>query len=180
MNTVPRSPDLRYISRQDRKHVKGWQVRYKRGLPKAILCFFGDKAYGGEDLALVEAKAFRDQVVKIHAPNESGASARRQRKFRDKPSDLIGVYLSVNYAGARRRFASYSWAASVIIEGRAVHRTWSIKKWGYEEAFWRAARHRSSLTRQLLPEQVPAPTAALLAWADDLASVGIHVFRNAG
>lgn len=179
----PRRPrsEMKYIYRQEqvgRRYV-GWRVEYTRGLATPIRCFFSDKHYGGKRMALAEAKAFRDQVVAIHAPDvpKSQPISSRVLRFGDKPAELIGVRLALVPSKSKEGGPpSYHWYASARVDGRLVNRGWSVKKWGYEAAFWGAVKFRHSLTQQPLPKAVPSPSPELLAWAEQLPGNGVQLF----
>lgn len=168
--------DLRYIYRSDSLRMHGWRVEDTRGLRTPIRCFFSDVLYGGYVAALAEAKAFRDQVVALHAPTylSESALAVRYFKFKDKAAEHVGIHVVVTGLG-HAKTPSYHWTASAKIDGKVHRRTWAIRRWGYERAFWLAAHFRHSLTLQPLPSDVPEPTPALRAWADQLAERGISV-----
>ncbi len=172
-------PDLRYVYRSDSLRTHGWRVEYTRGLRTPIRCFFSDAMHGGYAGALAAAKVFRDKVVALHAPHQSSESARAARdlKFKDKVPAHIGIHVVVTGVG-HAKTPSYHWTATAKIDGKVHRRTWAIRRWGYERAFWLAAHFRHSLTLQPLPSEVPAPTAALRAWADQLAEHGISVFLS--
>lgn len=174
--------EMRYIYRQEHptRGIRGWQVSYKRGLKKQIHCYFGDLAYGGKEEALAAAKAFRDQLRARYDPDEpkTPQKARRVLRVENKLTELIGIRI----AKAIRKstpLPSYSWSGYAYVDGKLIHRAWTISKWGYETAFWNAAKHRQSLTGQPLPGAVPEPTPEILEWAKSMAEIGIDIFSTA-
>ena len=170
---------MRYIYRQEYpdRRIVGWQVLYARGLQKKISCFFSDQAYGGKEEALAAAKDFRDKLLELHAPPEPSKPPLASRFLRvaNKPAELIGMRIAL--AGKLiGGMPAYNWTGYARVDGKLKNRAWSITKWGYETAFWNAAKHRQSLTGQPLPSAVPAPTNEILEWAAQLEKQGIHVF----
>ena len=55
--------DLRYITRCDYDHARGYWVRFKQRTAFAAQKFFSDAKLGGQRRALKAAIAFRDELV---------------------------------------------------------------------------------------------------------------------
>lgn len=71
------TPEMRYITRYDYQGRHGWWVRVQRRLakktkPLVVSQFFADEKHGGRELALSEAKIFRDKATVVApAPRQS-------------------------------------------------------------------------------------------------------------
>jgi len=137
------SPSLRYITRSDTERY--WRVQYARGLAKPISVYFGDATYGGREEALAEAQRFRDQVV----AQQNGEALREQRRnvrHKDKTAPYVGINLHVDRK--RGRAIYLSWRASYMERDQPRSRSWSVIKYGYEEAFRLASEYRHRMTGQ--------------------------------
>ena len=149
---------LRYITRSETERY--WRVQYARGLTKPIQVYFGDATYGGREAALVEAQAFRDQVVALHRPDVL-TTQRRNLKHKEKTAPYVGITL---HADRRKGGAVYfSWRAGYMDGAHERSRSWSVLTHGYEEAFRLASEFRHKMTGQPVGD-CPPPPPELLLW----------------
>lgn len=139
-----------YISRVDsgRKHGYYVRVALNRGeRPK----YFFDKSYGGQSKALKAAITYRDEVVsrlKLDRPDHV-----RNRRNR---SGVTGVHLS------RGKSGELYWRVRISGSGE---RAFSVKKYGYENAFknavdakFKALRKKAPMIDAPLLKRLPATT----------------------
>jgi hypothetical protein len=132
-----RTADMRYITRYDYQDRHGWWVRIQRRLkkgtkPLVVSGFYADDKYGGRELALGVAKAFRDAAI-VTAP-----APRQQRRAPD---------------GVRRGYG-YTRVEGDVVKGwyrdtrGKIHRTsCSIAKWTLKGAQERAEAWLAKKTR---------------------------------
>ncbi|MDQ0458479.1 AP2/ERF family transcription factor [Rhizobium paknamense] len=126
----------------DRHKQNAWMVNLSRG-GRPIRMTFSDSTYGGKDQALEVAQAYRDAVLRVVPPLTHKDMRMLVRKNRPEGSAIPGVY----YQEARGVRKSGSWIARIempldnskpVIPGKrrrkALTRTFSVDKYGYEEA----------------------------------------------
>jgi hypothetical protein len=109
--------DLRYITRCDYEHSRGYWVRYKQRTPHAAQKFFSDAKLGGKRKALLGAIAYRDELVK------------------QRPGDTYGAMPNGGTVKLIWRtqgpWQYLTWAAEIQVErGRRLKRFWSVLKYG--------------------------------------------------
>lgn len=151
--------DLRYIFRFER--FKTWRVQYVRGLPSPIQVYFADNAYGSTENALRAAQQFRDELVAKHG-HAPGTSSRRNLRHLDKPEEQVGIMLFEDARPGRQPV--YAWRAHYMAGDKVIRRSWSIRKYGYVEAYRRASAFRHERTGQPQGDCPPIPQM-LVTWA---------------
>ncbi len=130
------------------QRTHGWQVRLqRRGIKYAK--FFSDSSYGNPTcgdprIALVNARAFRDQLVSelgLQAKNQARICTRSTRNS----SGVVGVSkISVTAAnGATYHFWQATWSPQ---PGKRCCVKFSIKRYGESEAFELAVQARIEAT----------------------------------
>jgi hypothetical protein len=123
--------------------AKSWWVRLQTaGLQKS----FSDKDYGGEGAALIAAKAWRDEQVKLCPGNGPGYAGRREKEYgyprKNNNTGVDGVVL--RYAADR---GSIIIVARYYIGDKPRSKTFTIgKKYDVDEAFYMAVKARYTLT----------------------------------
>lgn len=113
------------ITRFDYGKTHGWWVRFQRsteaGTTRVVSKMFSDAVHGGKRLALRAAIAWRDEVAATIRP------ARRRRSLRSGYVKRAEI--------ARRGGASPVYVAWMRMpDGRAASTSFSIDKWGAQEA----------------------------------------------
>lgn len=144
------------VSRIDSKNTHGWFVRvYNRDVTHSKL--FSDKKYGGREEALHLALEYRDE---LEAQVRANSPGRRvvQRDKRNK-SGVIGVCRTRkrNRNGTYSECYSVSWSPEVNIK---KCRTFSIQKYGEEEAFRLACELRKSKETEIYGENWSVSSAS--------------------
>jgi hypothetical protein len=109
--------DLRYITRCDYEHSRGYWVRYKQRTPHSAQKFFSDAKFGGKGRALKAATEFRDQLVQ------------------QRPDDVYGQTPNEGTLKLRWRtqgpWQYLTWTAEIqIAPGQRLKRFWSVLKHG--------------------------------------------------
>lgn len=155
----------KYLYRMAGNPMWGWKVAVPVN-GKQEQHYFGDKAHGGVRKAYAAAKAFRDGTLlrlklTVTPPNQQ----RFNQRHANNTSGTIGVSLQRDERAERMRVC---WVAQVMMEGRLVHRGWSVRKWGYAVAFRQATAYRAKFTKQRPAKTSPPPPAWLLAWVEGL------------
>ncbi|CAM5531254.1 hypothetical protein TMEC54S_00261 [Thauera mechernichensis] len=159
--------DRRYRNPEEQRYIcrletsKSWRVQYVRGLEKPIQLYFSDRNYGSKEEALAAAKAFRDQVVAIHAP-KAPKPQRRNLKYMNKDQTQVGITLRKDFRSGRS--PAYAWSAEYMRGSKPVRRTWSIRRHGYEKAYQLASAWRHEMTGQRMG-QCPPPSQDVVQWA---------------
>lgn len=151
--------EMRYIFRFER--FKTWRVQYARGLQDPRQAYFNDNAYGGSAQALQAAKKFRDELIAQHGP-APGTSPRRNLKYLDKPVEQIGIMLFEDNRAGRR--PAYFWRAAYRAGDKTVRRSWSIRRYGFVEAYRQASAFRHKMTGQPIGDCPPIPQE-IIDWA---------------
>lgn len=153
-----------HISRLDKRHTHGWQVRVgeKRGYHSRL---FSDRLLGGKDEALVAAKAYLAQYLVDH-PQEQPAPIRFHSKITKRnKSGVVGVYRTelVNQGGV--------WCAYVS-RGPAGQTRWNIRYrvsvYGEEEAKRLASEFRTTWEKTVVAANSRDPQNPIVAqfWQD--------------
>lgn len=129
----------KHISRRDFGNLRGWVVR-SAYITKYFKEFFGeeeknwffdDKKLGGKQVSLAAAKNFRDKYLKQanapeRVPGDKGRIYVGQKSYRPRNGGDL-VHYDV-------------WFAWVRVDGKPASTSYSIAKYGYEEAKKMAAR----------------------------------------
>lgn len=132
----------KYITRMDYPHTHGWWVRIfdNRSSNGKISKYFRDTKYESKAEGLREAKKFRDRHFNHLTRAQKIIS--RQGKFGKIYGK--GVFISWKTRGEW----SYPHAcASWWEDGRQHHRTFSVEKYGYDEAWKLAEAARQEMTK---------------------------------
>lgn len=135
--------DRRYIHRAGPDEGTGWNVSIRRGR-QVFRKRFSDSKHGGEDGALAAAKAWRDEINRLH-PMMTKQQLAASRK--PSASGRQGVYRSA--IRQRRKDGSFSlgyfWdAAPPNWHPLLRHRRFSVAKYGEDEAFRLAVAAREA------------------------------------
>lgn len=123
-----------HITRTDGRPLTGWTVRFYQGRKVISRQSFPDSQHGGKEPALVAAKSWMDEQVKLLAITHGISSLNQATHSGDtrNTSGIVGVSLCFNANRPR-------WEAKV---GRGVRECFYTKKYGYVGAFKRAYRYR--------------------------------------
>ncbi len=136
--------DLRNITRIDqppkspeRAGQHGWWVRMQKNGEK-FHQFFNDNKYGGKEKTLVAAKSFRD-AIKVEYTERLGRKSisPHPKASKRSVSGIVGVNRSsYEYQRWGKTYKSAVWQANWPLgNGRQTGTSFSIKKYGEEEAF---------------------------------------------
>lgn len=133
----------RNITRIETASSCGWEVRMQRHRKK-VSRYFADAIYGGKLAALREAKVFRDELEatqeKMTVAEKSQSVSQRNR------SGIVGV----RYHQQKDRRGDYEYFYGVWIaqwtdgHGRRRTRSFSVEKYGNEEAYRLACEAREA------------------------------------
>lgn len=153
-NSIPAD---RYIVRLDGKKNAGWQLRIPPRHPQGPLThYFPDSAYGGSDQAKEAARAMRDRMMaragldllpKGHAVPKSG-----------RPVDGLpaGITLGI-YKPSVTRVLRITWVAYWSENTIQRKKTFSVFKYGFDEALLLALKYRAEKTGlQAKPSEIAA------------------------
>lgn len=126
----------------DRHGQNAWRVNFSRG-GKTFQMTFSDGTYGGNEQALIVAKAYRDAVLSVVPPLTNRDMRMQVRKNRSGGSNLPGVY----YVQPGEHYKDGAWIARIEVQvedqantsatkrrRKAISRTFNIGKYGYDEA----------------------------------------------
>jgi hypothetical protein len=126
----------------DRHGQNAWRVNFSRG-GKTFQMTFSDGTYGGNEQALIVAKAYRDAVLSVVPPLTNRDMRMQVRKNRSGGSNLPGVY----YVQPGKHYKDGAWIARIEVQvedhgnapatkrrRKAISRTFNIGKYGYDEA----------------------------------------------
>ncbi|MDX1439279.1 MAG: hypothetical protein R3284_05190 [Rubricoccaceae bacterium] len=134
-------PRAKGIIRIDSDSTHGWQVRvYRHGRTYSKL--FSDKKSGGKTEAFEQAKAYRKQLEeKIAALPESAPRRRLIHRNKKNSSGVVGISRTFkrDRRGTKHEVYAVSWNPE---PGVARGTSFSIKKYGEDEAFKKACRLR--------------------------------------
>jgi hypothetical protein len=103
---------------------------------------FSDRSYGGKSKALTAAKAFRDQILRLHPPMSRAEYC--QIKRRNNKSGLPGVcrYVYLDDNDKQRVERGYWLAFWTLAPGKGKRIKFSISRFGERGALKRAMRAR--------------------------------------
>lgn len=162
MHASPRFTSKQFITRLDYARTRGWWVRlYKAGQLVASK-LFSDGKHGGRRAALQAAQKWRDAQFSKHAipwPIRQRTVAAHSTSIRNV-QQIPGVALQHRKRGANTY--SIQWLAVASVRGKQLRKTWSVRKYGYEEAYALAAAFRLRETGQPRPTCPPAPRWLIL------------------
>ena len=165
-------PRAKVVIRIDSDSTHGWQVRvYRHG--KTYSRLFSDRKYGGKEKAFDAAKAYRQELEAEVAAMPEGAPRRRLiRRNKNNSTGVVGI--SRTFKRDRRGIKHEVYAVSWNPEpGVARGTSFSIKKYGEDEAFKRACRLRWEKMREIYGDRYEIPSYldlyAQKAEVDDLA-----------
>jgi hypothetical protein len=133
----------------DYKRAHGWWLRVQR--PDAKLSkLFSDSRYGGKTHALKAAQALRDQLEKKMS-SALGQGRIEHTRDRRSTTSIVGVSLYRNWKRkGRKRYLETGFSGYAGNQGAGFKRSFSIKKYGYQEAYRLACRARRQLVRRRL------------------------------
>jgi hypothetical protein len=142
-------PNKKYILR-----VKTyWWVRIESKRKVVVSKVFTDSVYGGEALSLKAAMLYRDAQAKKLGLSLTGIQNHHKLDKRSK-SGVVGVTLTTTTKqGQAKPYLIYFWRARL---GTKLNRAFSVKKYGYEQAYILAVKERLRWSGETL-ETVVAP-----------------------
>lgn len=117
----------------DRHPTHGWQVRIKRH-KKQYTKYFSDKKHGGNEEALQEAVAYRDELLEElpepQDPVQKSAEARSK-------TGVIGLNFchKDDGSGTLKPYVQLSWLEP---DGTRRSAAYSVNKWNLRRAVWKA------------------------------------------
>jgi len=145
---MPRKNPRRNISRIDLSAANGsehggWEVRMQRK-GKRFEKFFADGQFGGRRAALQAAKSFRDALERRHQRYTVEEMA-RQPSVRNK-SGIVGVRRTVQIEETDDYVYTYAFWIAQWTDGKGKRKTrsFSVDKYGEDEAYQRAVQARAS------------------------------------
>lgn len=125
--------------------------------------YFSDCKYGSAKASLKVALEYRDRIVQKHSiPLRSYDGNGYCVKHKGSKSGMVGVSLIFDTPEHPTRVR---WSVKTMLSGRVVHRSFSLRKYGYSGAFKMAAEIRNKHTGQPIPP-LPSPPVWLIAWAE--------------
>lgn len=129
-----------YISRIESGSTRGWWVRIRAGDPRGFQRFFSDLRHGGKAAARAAAREVRDSEV----------NKRPFLRTRTKAAPWgRGVSLNIDRRGVRPRL---NWVAYWSRDGRQYQKSFSVDRYGYDQALDLAIQHREFMTAGALPD----------------------------
>lgn len=137
---------MRFIHLFESNGWKSYRVRIIKGDRHNYLVqkSFAFSRFGGEKKALIAAKKFRDQqIVKLKIKKNPS-----RNKF-----GLVGLF--IGFSGTIINPQKYFWVAVFNRDGNNIRKTFSIAKYGYKEAFRKAAIVRAEETGEPLQTKIP-------------------------
>ena len=141
-------PRAKGVIRIDSDSTHGWQVRvYRHGETYSKL--FSDRKHGGRDASFETAVAYRKTLVEEVAAMPAVEPQRRLiRKNKNNTTGVVGV--SRTFKRDRRGIAHEVYTVSWNPEpGMARGTSFSIKRYGEQEAFERACKLRWEKMREI-------------------------------
>lgn len=152
-------PAMYWITR----HEASWRVHITDGKIDSGQVYFKDSEHGSRRRSLQMAKTFRDDFVAQHKIRRrvydgDGFYARHARSV----SGLVAVRLIVDNRDAPTRV---NWQAKVTAGGAEKGKSFSVRRYGYEAAWRKAAQIRCARTGEPIPDRPPKPPAWLPGWA---------------
>lgn len=161
---ISKEMGLTYITRMDHGNTHGWWVRVYKDSKPVESKLFSDGVHGSKAKAKLEAQAHRDKVVKKNKIVPVHMRKTREHSVDSRStSGLVGVTLSVaDKAGSLR----VHWSARFMEKGKQRNVSFSVRKYGYDEAFRKAIRVRCDATGARLPRGImpPVPDRPLKKW----------------
>lgn len=161
---------LTYITRMDHGNTHGWWVRVYKDSKPVESKLFSDGVYGSKAKAKLAAQEHRDKVVKKNKIVPVHMRKTREHSVDSRStSGMVGVTLSVADKAGNLRV---HWSARFMEKGKQRNVSFSVRKYGYEDAFRKAMRVRCDAIGISIPRGVtpPAPDRSLKKW---MKSVGI-------
>jgi hypothetical protein len=131
--------------RIDTRTTHGWQVRFRRQ-GQTHSKFFSDKKHGGPDGALEAAVAHRD-AVKGELPPKMDPNEARGRK---SETGVRGLSVNMNDIGNGTKKPYVS--VSAVVGGERKASSFSIEKWGWRRALWKACKRLGTWRRMSTAE----------------------------
>jgi hypothetical protein len=140
--------DRRYIYRIGPDGGTGWNVNIRRGR-KTFRKRFSDSKHGSEDGALTAAKAWRDEMERLHPRLDR--KARLARPSKANSSGVKGVFQQFTprlLADGSTRVSTFWTAKTPTWVKPERTRSFSIDKYGEREAFRMAVEARQAFETQ--------------------------------
>jgi hypothetical protein len=133
MDTEAEIPTLCGINRHVQRGLSGWNVRISHR-KRIFARYFADKKYGGEQQALDQAKAWRNEIAKRLPKQVFERLCRGQ--LQHPSSGVKGVtFVMTNSDGRQYSYWQAQWATE---EGGAKRKKFSVTKYGYDWALQKA------------------------------------------
>lgn len=155
--------NMRYITCHPDRSWRVW-VTYKDF--DSGQCYFSYREHGGQEKALTAAKKHRDAILK-----EQGIRLRKYDgngycvKHCKSTSNQVGVSCNINKR--KNGQICVSWIAKIQVDGTTKGRGWSVRRYGYTEAWKRAVALRCAHTREPIPTTPPPVPERVRAWAEE-------------
>lgn len=148
----------RFINRHAYGNTNGYNFRVlqKNGIVFSKL--FSDSKYGSQKNALIAAQQYkREYILKFGIP------INYHRKHKKNKMQLVGVTL-IKYGNR------VAWIASTIKDGKQTKKSFSVAKYGYEDAYKYARNYRIEYTKQKdsVPTCPPKQPQWLIDWQKTL------------
>lgn len=139
----------RGLTRIDHRDTHGWMMRlYHQGTTYTKL--FSDGVYGGAKKALKAARKYRKQLGKALGI-ESLSKRRRTRRVsaQNLTTGIVGVYRGASKSknGKERHYYAASWNPE---PNKVKTKSFSIAKYGEEEAFRLAVEYRQKMVAKII------------------------------
>lgn len=154
-------PRAKGVIRIDSDSTHGWQVRvYRHGRTYSKL--FSDKKFGGRDTAFEEAVAYRDDLEQeIEALPDSEPRRRLISQNKSNATGVLGISRTFkrDRHGRRHEVYAVSWNPR---PGEARGTSFSIAKYGDEQAFKMACQLRYQKMKEIHGERYPFESAVEL------------------
>ncbi len=139
------SPKPTNCFRIDTRTTHGWQVRFRRQ-GQTHSKFFSDKKHDGPDGALDAAVRYRD-ALKAELPPKQDPNDVRGRK---SETGVRGLSVNMNDIGNGTKKPYVS--VSAMVDGQRKASSYSIEKWGWRRALWKACRRLGGWRGMTTPE----------------------------
>ncbi len=149
-----------YINRCDSSKRKGYMFRVKTSDGKCHYKMFSDATYGSATGAYEAAEQYKKEYFK----DCQRPIACHRRQVRNK-LDLVGLTLNVDKSPIDTNVA---WVATTMDNGKQRKRFFSIRKYGYVNAYQQARAFRVAYTQveSSVPSDPPKPPKWLELWLD--------------
>lgn len=153
---------MRWISRME----ASWRVWLNYKDIDSGQVYFYDSQYGSSQEALKQAQAYRDAfVTKYSIPLRTYTGEGFYARHSKNKGNLVGVNLSTNSPDNPSKSTKIGWTGCVQKNGLPHRKHWSVKKYGYTEAWRKAAEYRCNHTGEPVPKGPPKPQDWLKKWA---------------